>query len=143
MTSYVLDASVILKWVVGDDRESDQGRALSLLNAWVGGAVDLSAPSIWQYEVGNFLGRELPEQAVEKMQILHNLGLGGVELTPSFYQRCFQWMKEKGVTFYDAAYLAAAFELEAILVTADARFFRKMGRMDRICLLKTLVLDSG
>jgi len=34
MQRYVIDASVILKWVLGDERESDQDKALDLLNAW-------------------------------------------------------------------------------------------------------------
>ena len=42
----------------------------------------------------------------------------------------------------DASYLAVAFDLPAILITADEKFAKKMKKMDRICLLKFLDLDS-
>lgn len=56
----MLDASVILKWVLGSRHEPDQVKAMGLLSAWAAGSITISAPSLWQYEVGNFLGRELP-----------------------------------------------------------------------------------
>ena len=142
MRSYVVDASVILKWVLGSERESDQGRAKALLNAWVVGSVELSAPVLWQYEVGNFLGRELRSQAAEKMDLLLNLNIRSVDLTGTIFRRYFSWMSQNKVTFYDASYLAVAFDLQAILITADEKFAKKMGKMDRICLLKHLDLGS-
>ena len=142
MRSYVVDASVILKWVLGSERESDQDRAMALLNAWVEGRVELSAPILWQYEVGNFLGRELHRQAAEKMDLLLNLNIRSVDLTGIIFKRCFSWMSQNKVTFYDASYLAVAFDLQAILITADEKFAKKMGKTDRICLLKLLDLDS-
>ena len=89
MRSYVVDASVILKWVLGSERESDQGSAMALLNAWVEGRVELLAPLLWQYEVGNFLGRELHRQAAEKMDLLLNLNIRSVDLTGTIFRRCF------------------------------------------------------
>ncbi|MGC9196606.1 MAG: type II toxin-antitoxin system VapC family toxin [Syntrophobacteraceae bacterium] len=51
----VVDASVILKWVLGEEREAEWNKALALLNGWVEGRVELMAPDLWVYEVGNFL----------------------------------------------------------------------------------------
>ena len=138
MRGYVPDASVMLKWVLGDDQESDQDRALSLLNAWVGGEINLSAPEIWQYEVGNFLGREVPEVAMEKMKLLLDLKITSISLTSEMFRRCFEWMEINQVTFYDASYLAVAYETQSTLITADEKFFDKMGEKDNICLLKHL-----
>jgi len=140
MGRYVADASVILKWVLGDEQEADQSKAQNLLNAWVEGSVELAAPLLWQYEVGNFLGRELPEQAEEKMKLLLNLRIKGLELTMSMCRQCFEWMKKYKVTFYDASYLAVAQEIQAILITADEKFIKKIGKMNQICLLKDLDL---
>jgi predicted nucleic acid-binding protein len=53
-------------------------------------------------------------------------------------QQCFAWMKEHQVTFYDAAYLAAAYATDAVLLTGDEKFREKMKNDDRICLLKNL-----
>ena len=140
MRRYVVDASVILKWVLGDEQESDQDKAMKLLNTWVEGAAELSAPTLWQYEVGNFLGRELPEEAAEKMDLLLNLNIKSVDLTDTIFRRCFDWMRQVTVSFYDVSYLAIAFEIEATLITADETFVKKMEKMDRICLLKHLDL---
>ena len=138
MRGYVVDASVILKWVLGDEREADQDKARELLNAWVEGRIDLTVPKLWQYEVGNFLGREVPEQANEKMKLLLSLGIRSMDLNEGMCVQCFTWMKKNRVIFYDASYLAVAYEIKATLVTADERFIKKMGKADRICLLKNL-----
>jgi predicted nucleic acid-binding protein len=137
---YVLDASVILKFVLGDQQEPDQEKALHLLNAWADGTVELTAPTLWQYEVGNFLGRQLPQEAMEKMDLLLNLAIPAMDLNESAFGQCFSWMKQDQVTFYDASYLAVAFEIEGTLITADESFVRKMEQTGRICLFKDFKL---
>jgi predicted nucleic acid-binding protein len=74
------------------------------------------------------------------MELLLGLGITSVRLAPSVFGRCFLWMKTKGVTFYDASYLALAVESKGILVTADEKFARKMENEGDICVLKNLVL---
>jgi len=138
MMKYVVDASVILKWIVGDEREPDHEKALRLLNDWVDDKVELLAPSLWEYEVGNFLGRQMPDQATEKMTLLINLRLAGTPLTERMYILCFAWMRENGVSFYDASYLAVAEEMQAKLITADEKFARKMSKTVSTCLLRDL-----
>lgn len=143
MKSYVVDASVILKWVLGDEREPDHEKAMALLGFWTEGGAELIAPSLWKYEVGNFLGRNLQEDARNKMDLLINLNIGNVELTKSMYVQCFSWMKKNKVTFYDACYLAAALEVQGTLITADEKFAGEMEETNRICLLKNLDLGSS
>jgi predicted nucleic acid-binding protein len=140
ITEYVTDASVILKWVIGDESEPDQMKAMQLLSAWAAGSVTISAPILWQYEVGNFLGRELPEEAEAKMALLLNLKVRDIELTDNIYRLCFAWMKKYKVTFYDAAYLAVAYDIQATLVTADEKFVKKMEKIDCLCLLRNIDL---
>jgi predicted nucleic acid-binding protein len=138
MESYVVDASVILKWVLGDGDEPDQAKAVELLTGWAEGRDELYAPALWEFEVANFLGREFPDEADNKMEILQSLGIRNVALTEAMIRRCFAWMKTKKVTFYDASYLAAASEIGATLVTADERFVKKMGRNEPLMVLKDL-----
>lgn len=140
MKRYVVDASVILKWVLGDEREADQDSAMELLHAWSDGRCELAAPSLWIYEAGNILGRLLDKAAQEKMEMLLNLGIQRIEPTPGMTKMIFSWMTKNAVTFYDAAYLAAAHDFNAILVTADQVFARKMGGVKNICLLQDLTL---
>ncbi len=142
MNRYVLDASVILKWVVGDEREPDQDKAMALLMAFRDGKLDLAAPSLWLYEVGNFLGRMIPANAVEKMRLLLDLGIRTEGLPGEAIPRCLDWMARHKVTFYDAAYLAVALEWNATLVTADEAFMRKMKGVGRIRVLKDLDMSE-
>jgi predicted nucleic acid-binding protein len=102
VAAFVIDASVILKWVLGDEAEPDQPKALALLSAWAEGKDELYAPTLWEYEVANFLGREYPDEAGAQMAILRNLGIKSVGLTETMATRCLLWMRTKKVTFYDA-----------------------------------------
>jgi predicted nucleic acid-binding protein len=52
-------------------------------------------------------------------------------------------MEQHAVTFYDASYLAVAFEIQGTLVTADEKFCRKMGKVGRISLLRDLNLPQA
>ncbi|MBW1981464.1 MAG: type II toxin-antitoxin system VapC family toxin [Deltaproteobacteria bacterium] len=143
MERYVVDASVILKWVLGKEQENGQDLALKLLDTWAAGIAELAAPSLWQYEVGNFLGRELKLEAIEKMNLLLDLRIQSVDLNNTIIERCFAWMEQHAVTFYDASYLAVAFEIKGILVTADEKFCKKMENVGRICLLGDLNLPQA
>ncbi len=46
MKRVVVDASVILKWVLGDRLETDHEKAMDLLDAWVDGRVEVFAPTL-------------------------------------------------------------------------------------------------
>ncbi len=136
MALYIVDASVILKWVVGQESEPDLGPAHSLLDAWRTGNVELAAPSLWPYEVGNFLGRQLGPEAGAIMEALLRLQIRSLELTETMYQRCFAWMGRHGVTFYDAAYLTVAVEFRGTLITTDRNFAQRMKHPGQVCLLE-------
>ncbi len=138
MAEYVVDASVILKWVLGDSEAPEESKAAELLVGWAEGRDGLCAPPLWEYEAANFLGRELPDEAERKMDMLRRLKIKSVALTGPMIERCFKWMKTRKITFYDACYLAVAVETGALLVTADEKFVKKMGKGEPIAALKDL-----
>ena len=141
MAVYVVDASVIIKWVLGDEREADHAKAQNLLYAWGEGRTELAAPTLWHYEVGDFLGRELSEDAEKKMELLLDLRIRDVELNKSMFRQCFSLMRKNRVSFYDAAYLAVALEIQGTLITADEKFIKRVDKTDNICLLRDLDLS--
>ena len=49
----VPDASVILKWVLEKEDESDYPQALQLQHAFLAQEVEIRLPTLWRYEVGN------------------------------------------------------------------------------------------
>ena len=77
------------------------------------------------------------------MTLLLELGIQSVDLSNANIERCFAWMVQHAVTFYNASYLAVAFEIQGTLVTADENFCKKMGNVGRICLLRDLDLPQA
>jgi len=138
MKKYIVDASIILKWVLEKENETYHDKATGLLQVWMRGDVGIAAPSLWTYEVANILGRALPDEASQKMKLLLDLHIDAIDCSEQMIQQCFTWMKEYQVTFYDAAYLAAAYATDAVLLTSDEKFLEKMKNDERICLLKNL-----
>ena len=45
MKKYIVDASVILKWVLEKEKEPDHDKATGLLHAWVSGEVGIGRAS--------------------------------------------------------------------------------------------------
>lgn len=122
-----VDASVGAKWFLPD--ESDGPAARALLEGYVLGKLNIVVPDLFFYEVGNLLsvavrrGR-LPErvalQSLEELERLHLETIsprGEMDSALAFSQRL-------GLSFYDAAYLAAAERRGLPLVTCDEKLRR-------------------
>lgn len=136
---YVPDASVILKWVFDTPDEADRDAALILLNSWVAGECEFLLPSLWLYEVGNIMGRNIPDKAPEFMEMLIDYRIEETPLSAAIAKRTLAIMADCGVTFYDAVYHAVALERRATLVTADAGYLKKAGKLGNSVLLADFV----
>lgn len=132
---YVPDASVILKWVFNTPDEADRDVALIFLNHWVAGECELVLPSLWLYEVGNIIGRDIPDKAAEFMEMLIDYRIEEVPVSAGIARRTLAIMADCGVTFYDAVYHAVALERKGTLVTADAAYLKKAGKLGNAVLL--------
>jgi len=135
---YVPDASVILKWVLTSQEETDRDTALMLLNSWVAGECEFILPSLWMYEVGNIIGRNIPDKAAAVMELLLDYRFSEAPITPVVAGRTLAIMAGCGVTFYDAVYHAIALERRGTLVTADAAYMKKAGKLGHAVLLAEL-----
>ena len=132
---YVPDASVILKWVFDTPDEDDRDAALMLLNSWVAGECEFLLPSLWLYEVGNIMGRNIPDKAPDFMEMLIDYRIEEVPVSAAIAGRTLAIMADCGVTFYDAVYHAVALERRGTLVTADAGYLKKAGKLGNCVLL--------
>jgi predicted nucleic acid-binding protein len=132
---YITDASVILKWVFNTPKEADSDAALNLLNSWVNGDCELVLPSLWLYEVGNIVGRNIPDKAAEFMEMLIEYRIEEAPVTALIAKRTLAIMADCGVMFYDAVYHAIALERKGTLVTADAAYLKKAGKLGNAVLL--------
>lgn len=117
MSELVLDASVVLKWFRGaGERHVDEARAIRA--AYEEGALVVWAPPLLQLEILNVAGRrwELGEDALVALAAaLDDLGF---ELLEPPLEDVARWIA-RGLTAYDAAYLAVAEAASVELVTDD------------------------
>ncbi len=126
LPALVLDASVILKWVLDAEDEPDRQAARDILERWQRGEVQLFVPTLWLYEVGNILSLKRPQDAAEALQALLALGLREIPLDGATSSRALELSQSYGITFYDASYLAAAGLQETVLITADSKLLRRL-----------------
>ena len=114
-----IDASVAAKWF---NQEDFSEQAVELKDRQVRGDVELVAPALLAYEVGNSI-RKNPQltEGDARDAIISLAALGVVLLPPETGRvgRVMEIARTRRMTFYDAAYLQAAEECQALLITAD------------------------
>jgi predicted nucleic acid-binding protein len=117
VTEVVLDASVVLKWFRADG-ERRLGAARSLRAAFEAGELIVFAPPLLRLEIVNVAGRRWrwPESAL--LELAGALDELGFELIQPELTRVAFWTA-RGLTAYDAAYVAVAEADGTRLVTDD------------------------
>ncbi|MGH6785872.1 MAG: type II toxin-antitoxin system VapC family toxin [Novosphingobium sp.] len=119
----IIDASVGVKWVVTED---DTELALRLLD------LELMVPALFHAEVANALWKKSMLQQIaisEVLPQLPKLRLIASEIDDGEYiASALEIATELRHPVYDCLYLAAAMALDEIVVTADARFLRKVAK---------------
>lgn len=122
----VIDASVAVKWFVV---EPHREKALRIREGYARGVIELLAPSLIQYEVGNairFHPGSAPEHVAEAVQSILGMQMGGGEVSAASAEAASRIAFEEEITMYDAFYLALAERSRARLVTDDRRLYRKV-----------------
>jgi predicted nucleic acid-binding protein len=114
-----VDASIIIKWYKPEN-EHDRDAALRLRRAFDEGETQLVAPSLLALELVNSLGRRWNWPAVDLRNLVPAFADLGLQLVEPDLGMVVDWVL-RGLTAYDAAYVAVAEELGHPLVTADAR----------------------
>jgi predicted nucleic acid-binding protein len=120
VTDVVCDASVVLKWF-HDEGERDVEDARRLLGAHRSASITAWVLDLTFYELGNVLLRALRWPAAEVADQLDDLrAICSVQVLGAVEQRLAATLAaEHALTFYDAAYVAAARSRGALLATAD------------------------
>jgi predicted nucleic acid-binding protein len=132
----VLDASVILKWVLEKDHEPDYQQAAKLQQAFLDELIDIRLPTLWKYEVGNILGLKKPSVATEIMSALLAYEFDEVPLRSEYALAVLEHMRQiKQVTFYDSAYHVLALRTKGLYVTADNAYVKRARRKGHVMLL--------
>lgn len=136
MALIVADASVVVKWLVPErEDEHDAERALRLLSAYRADRVRFLQPMHWLAEVAAVVVRLSPATAARKVAALHTMNVPILNSQPMLLQACRLAM-ELDHHLFDTLYHAVALEAEAVLVTADERYFNKAQARGRIVRLE-------
>jgi predicted nucleic acid-binding protein len=135
----VLDASVAFKWLVPDSAEEDVSAAKALLVDHMEGRTKLIVPDLLYYEVGNILlfGRSRPplEVALEALNDLFSMPLEVVSSSLESATATLQLASLRGLSYYDATYVALAEMLHCPLITADRRLAQRARATGHVRLL--------
>jgi predicted nucleic acid-binding protein len=126
VTTYVIDASVAVKWVLPAKSETLTAEALELLQGYVGGRIRFIVPDLFWPEVGNVLWkatrqRRLPASTSEAS--LRAVAERQFPTIPSLVllEDAFAIAIAFERTFYDALYVALAVRSRSHLITADEK----------------------
>ncbi len=132
----VLDASVVLKWILDDEAGAD--RVARLKDAHVAGQEIVAVPDLLFYEIGNVLATKtrLSEAAVtEAFSLLWDFSLERFDLGLEEFQSGLTLSKKYKITLYDAAYVELSRKLKCIFVTADKKLYEKVKSIKSVELL--------
>lgn len=129
----VLDASVILKWLIEDpSREPDAHKAIALIESIVNREQEIIQPVHWVAEVAAVLARLSPQTASDDIGMLCAMEIPTSD-DPTVMQRATTLAIASNQHVFDTLYHAVALEHEdATLITADQRYLRSALPKERI-----------
>lgn len=131
----VIDASVAIKWIIRDPAlEPDVDQALAILRGIRAGEAQTLVPVHWLAEVLAVIARARPQRIPITFSILRSFPFKEIS-TDATYNRAVALSIELDHHLFDTLYHAVALEHDAMLVTADGRYFERAERLGGIMLL--------
>ena len=131
-----MDASVVVKWALPIlDNEDHADKALQILFLAKDSRVFVRQPPHWLAEAAAVIGRLSPETAVEDIKDLYEFNFEIVDSLDVYIRAC-EISKELNHHMFDTLYHAVAILGDAILVTADRKYFNKAEEYGKIVLLE-------
>lgn len=122
----VVDASVMVKWL-RSEKEELLKQADKLLIDLKQGKVELYAPELSKYEVGNVLVKRklLLDEAKASLVSYYNILINFIPESKELAQNTYKFADELNITYYDGAYLSLAKDLDAVLITENIKHLGK------------------
>jgi predicted nucleic acid-binding protein len=136
MATYVVDASVILTWLLADPEvEPDTAQATELMASIARGEHEIMQPVHWLAEVTAVLARLSPASAADDVLQLRAMEWAVLD-DVAVWTRAVQLALDTKQHVFDTLYHAVALETrDAVLITADQRYLQHAGRIGRIVAL--------
>jgi predicted nucleic acid-binding protein len=126
LRTFIVDASVATRFLLVEDLRKE---ALRVLRDFVEGEIDLTAPPVIDFEVGNALRTAVARNLVELDGVIDVYGyflgfkLGRHGLDEGELVKALEWSTGRGVSFYDGVYIWASKVTGFPLLTADDEQF--------------------
>ncbi|UNQ73784.1 type II toxin-antitoxin system VapC family toxin [Infirmifilum sp. NZ] len=128
--SVVADASVLVKWFVPEDFYE---QAWALRDDHLFGRVRVVAPCTAPVEVASALRKYVARgfldagRALRALELLWRTEVGLVGVDEGLLRAALEFSLARGVSVYDALYVALARSLGTVVYTADERLLRSLG----------------
>jgi predicted nucleic acid-binding protein len=136
MNLFVLDASVIIKWLIPENPdEQNVAEALALLYALRAGTIAVWQPCHWLAEIAAVGVRLKPDTITDDIADLQELGMVSVTNIQPLWNIACSLSIRLNHHLFDTLYHAVALHLGALLITADEQYFRKAKDIGNIKLL--------
>jgi predicted nucleic acid-binding protein len=125
---YLIDASVASRFLLIEDLSDE---ANLVLDNFLEGKLDLRAPKLVIYEVGNTLWKAVKqnfislEEATQKFSYFLELKINSIELDRKEHEDVLEWSVKNNATYYDSAYVMSSKKIGATLLTADDTLYEK------------------
>ncbi|MEQ1486300.1 type II toxin-antitoxin system VapC family toxin [Methyloglobulus sp.] len=133
----IADASVSIKWFFqASPEEQDAGQAVQLLRLVQSGEVTLVQPPHWLPEVVAVITRVRPDIADQAIDYLTAMEIP-IQQDADILKTAARLSRQYSHHLFDTLYHALAIHLDAMFVTADENYYRKVETQGNIQLLKS------
>jgi predicted nucleic acid-binding protein len=126
MKQYVLDASVILKWILYDaPEEQNVQQALALCMAFQAAEISVIQPLHWLAEVTAVTCRYRPQSARASLSMLYAMQINVID-TLDIYTKACELSVQLNHHLFDTLYHAVSLNIDnTVLITADEHYYNK------------------
>jgi predicted nucleic acid-binding protein len=133
MTSLVIDASVVIKWVIPNPQsEPFTPQALDILDNIQEGQITVLQPPHWLSEVAAVLTRIAPDIAEQTVGLLYAMEFPILEDIETYALACQMAIQSQQHVFDTLYHATALCRPETVFVTADDRYYRRAEQFGRI-----------
>jgi predicted nucleic acid-binding protein len=123
----VLDASVVFKWF-SDEEEQDTAAARALEGQYLLGQIQVTVPYLLFLELINIAARRRAWPADRLIEMARDLLASRFGIGQPPLERVAYWAG-RGLSAYDACYVALAQERRTVVITADERILAVAGQL--------------
>jgi predicted nucleic acid-binding protein len=132
----VLDASVTLKWIFGDEEGGEKARLYK--EGHMTGEETVAVHSLFFYEIANVLAtktRLSTKDASEAFSLIWDFDLEVFSFGLDEFSEGIILSRQYGITLYDAAYIVLAKKMGCPFITADKILYKKVKGLKEVRIL--------